>query len=237
MNDSQAALFGALALTGLAGSLHCVGMCGPILIGLSRKLPESRSFLSSAAAYHLGRLWTYALLGWIAGTFGHRLGQAGGSRQFFAVALGLAVVINGALLLRRSRSRFESWVAARFSAILRGIAAAGGSSDRRGFLGRVLVGAVMGLTPCGMVWMALVPAAAIGHPALSALGMVCFGVGTLPALSSVVLADRLLASRFRRHGRTIAAVALILAGIWLFVRGLPTESPAGQHSHHAHQQG
>ena len=54
----------------------------------------------------------------------------------------------------------------------------------------------MGLTPCGMVWMALVPAAAIGHPLLSSLGMLCFGIGTVPALSSVVLLDRFLANRF-----------------------------------------
>ena len=71
-------LFGALALTGLAGSLHCVGMCGPILLGLSRRLPEGRSFSSDALAYHLGRLWTYALLGLAAGAFGLRLERAWG---------------------------------------------------------------------------------------------------------------------------------------------------------------
>ena len=234
MNDTTLALFGALALTGLAGSLHCVGMCGPILVGLSRKLPEGRSFAWDALAYHAGRLWTYAVLGLIAGTFGQRLEQAWGGRSLFALLLGGVIVLNGALMLRRRNTRLEQWLAARLGAVLRSVSTTTGLTGRTGVVARVLVGAVMGLTPCGMVWMALIPAAAIGHPLLSSLGMLAFGLGTVPALSSVVLLDRLLAHRFRRHGRTIAAIGLILAGIWLCVRGLPGDTHAshGSHAHH-----
>jgi len=234
MSDTTWPLLGALALTGLAGSLHCVGMCGPILLGLSRRLPQGRSFSSDALAYHFGRLWTYALLGLIAGAFGRRLEQAWSGRRAFAFALGVIVALNGALLLRRGGSRIEGWLASRFGALLRSVMAVTGLAGRRGFVARVLVGAVMGLTPCGMVWMALVPAAALGHPVLSSLGMLCFGLGTLPALSSVVLLDRFLAHRLRRHGRTFAAVALILAGIWLFARALPVGGATHGTTHHEH---
>jgi len=234
MSEVTWTLFGALALTGLAGSLHCVGMCGPILLGLSRRLPQGRSFGSDALAYHLGRLWTYVLLGLVAGAFGLRLEQAWGGRRAFALALGAIVVFNGALLLRRKGSAAERWLAARFGTLRRGVMAGTGLAGRRGFIARFLVGAVMGLTPCGMVWMALVPAAALGHPLLAGLGMLCFGVGTLPALSSVVLLDRFLALRFRRHGRAIAAVALILAGIWLFARALPGSGSMHRTTHHEH---
>jgi sulfite exporter TauE/SafE len=233
MNDTVWPLFGALMLTGLAGSLHCIGMCGPVLLGLSRRIPQGRSFGSDALAYHLGRLWTYVLLGLIAGAFGLRLEQTWGGRRAFAFALGAVVVLNGLLLLRRKGSRVETWLASRLGALLRTVMTGTGLAGRRGFIARVLVGAVMGLTPCGMVWMALIPAAALGHPLLSGLGMLCFGLGTLPALSSVVLLDRLMTQRFRRHGRTFAAIALILAGVWLFARALPTGG--GTHgSHHEH---
>jgi len=228
MNETVWPLFGALALTGLAGSLHCVGMCGPILVGLARKLPEGRSFAWDAIAYHAGRLWTYAILGLAAGTFGQKLERAWGGRAMFALILGGILLLNGALMLRRRNTRVERWLAVRLGGVLRSVIAATGVAGRTGIVARVLVGAVMGLTPCGMVWMALVPAAAIGHPLLSSLGMLCFGLGTLPALTSVVLLERLLASRFRRHGRTIAAVGLILAGIWLCGRAWPQDSP---HSH------
>lgn len=236
MSDSSWALFGALLLTGLAGSLHCVGMCGPILIGLSQRLPRGRSFALETLAYHLGRLWTYALLGLIAGAFGQRLERAWGGRHAFAALLGVVVVLNGLLLLRRGGTRFERWLAARFGGVLRSVTSVAGLAGRRGFVARMLVGAVMGLTPCGMVWMALVPAAALGNPLLSALGMLSFGLGTLPALSSVVMLDRLLANRLRRHGRTVAAIALILAGVWLVARALPGGEPhAGAH-HGTHAQ-
>jgi len=231
MNDTTLALFGALALTGLAGSLHCVGMCGPILVGLSRRLPEGRSFAWDAIAYHAGRLWTYMVLGLIAGAFGQRIEQAWGGRSAFALVLGGVVVFNGALMLRRRNSRLEQWLAARLGGVLRSVTTVTGVAGRTGVVARVLVGAVMGLTPCGMVWMALIPAAAIGNPLLSSLGMLAFGLGTVPALSSVVLVDRLLAHRFRRHGRTIAAVGLILAGFWLCARALPGDPHAAHAGH------
>ncbi|NIM60130.1 MAG: sulfite exporter TauE/SafE family protein [Acidobacteria bacterium] len=224
-------LFGALALTGLAGSLHCVGMCGPILLGLSRSLPTGRSFSTDALAYHLGRLWTYALLGLIAGSFGRRLELAWGGRRAFAFALGGVVIVNGLLVMRRARSRLEQRLGAALGGLLRRLTAVGGLGGQRGFAARVLVGAVMGLTPCGMVWMALVPAAALGNPLLSAAGMLAFGLGTLPALSGVVVIDRLLATRLRRHGRTLAAIALILAGIWMLGRAIPGEP--GAHDAHS----
>jgi sulfite exporter TauE/SafE len=228
MNGTTLALFGALTLTGLAGSLHCVGMCGPILVGLSRRLPEGRSFARDAMAYHAGRLWTYAVLGLFAGAFGQRLEQAWGGRSLFALLLGGVVVLNGALMLRRRNTCLEQWLAAKLGGVLRSVTATTGLAGRSGVVARVLVGAVMGLTPCGMVYMALIPAAAIGHPLLSSLGMLAFGLGTLPALTSVVLLDRLLAHRFRRHGRTVAAIGLILAGIWLCARAWPSDTP---HSH------
>jgi len=221
MNEGAWALLGALALTGLAGSLHCVGMCGPLLLGLSSRLPRGRSFGVEAFAYHFGRLWTYALLGLAAGAFGQRLERVWGGRNAFAAVLGGIVVIAGLLMLRPRNTRIERWIAGRFGTLLRAVTAAAGPATRRGFVGRALIGAVMGLTPCGLVWMALVPAAALGHPLLSAAGMLCFGLGTLPALSSVVLLDRFLANRLRSHGRTLAAVAMIVAGVLLFARALP----------------
>lgn len=221
MNDTGWALFGGLLLTGLAGSLHCVGMCGPVLIGLSRRLPEGRSFAVDALAYHLGRIWTYMLLGLLAGAFGQRLHQAMGAGRTYLLVLGLVVVVTGILMLRPRTSRFEQRLAERFSGVLRGVSHAVGLDGGQGFVARMLVGVVMGFTPCGLVWMALVPAAALGNPWWAALGMLSFGLGTLPALTSVVLLERMMSHRLRRHGRVLAAAALIVAGLWISIRSLP----------------
>ena len=93
MNETGWALFGGLLLTGLAGSLHCVGMCGPVLLGLSRRLPEGRSFAVDALAYHLGRIWTYMLLGLLAGAFGQRLHRAMGAGRTYLLVLGLVALV------------------------------------------------------------------------------------------------------------------------------------------------
>ena len=72
----------ALLLAGLAGSLHCVGMCGPILLAFSQvfrppgeegggRLALQRDFLF----YHAGRIWTYGMLGFLAGLLGKSLRQ------------------------------------------------------------------------------------------------------------------------------------------------------------------
>ena len=205
-------ILGALFITGLAGRLHCVGMCGPILLGLTPQRSQKSSW-----GYHLGRLWTYALLGLIVGSVGQRLESFWQGQRLFAIVLGSLVILAGLLLLRRGNSAPERWLAAKLGATVRGLNLQGG------FGSRVAVGAIMGLSPCGLVWMALVPAAALGDPLLSALGMIAFGLGTVPALTSVVLLNRLMANRLRKHGRTIAAVTLILAGMVLFFRAAPLQ--------------
>ena len=134
------------------------------------------------------------------------------------------MIVNGLLMMRKRSSRFEQWVAARFAAALRQVSGAVTPAIGQGFAARVLVGALMGLTPCGLVWMALVPAAAIGNPWLAGAGMLFFGLGTVPALTSVVWMDRMASARWRRHGRVIAAAALIVAGVWISARALPSHT-------------
>ena len=229
LDSIQWALFGALLLTGLAGSLHCIGMCGPLLIGLSRQLPKGRSLTRDTFAYHAGRIWVYALLGLIAGSFGQQLEQRWGGRHLFAGVFAVVVILNAILLLKKTPSRLELWIANGYATLFRSVQRATQTQSPNGALGRFLIGAVMGLTPCGMVWMALIPASALGHPLLSALGMVSFGLGTVPALTAVVIANRLVADRFRKHSRTLAAVAMLIAGMMLLSRALPIGSHEGSH--------
>ncbi len=54
---------------GAAGSLHCVGMCGPLVLTMGRGLrrPSRRAQLQHALTYHTGRVLTYVVLGSMAG--------------------------------------------------------------------------------------------------------------------------------------------------------------------------
>ena len=82
---------------GLAGSLHCVGMCGPILLAFSQTLDQGKGGLDFLA-YHAGRVWTYGLLGFFAGWIGLELRQGSaqiGWQQTFSVLVSALVILTG----------------------------------------------------------------------------------------------------------------------------------------------
>ncbi len=252
MGSTPGLLFGGLFLTGLAGSLHCLGMCGPILLAFSRLLStspreepvsENRPLRSTSSktglalgfsAYHLGRLWTYGLLGLVAGWAGSslRLGSAylGWQRPLMVltsvlvIAVGAAAWLPGPKLgLSFSSSCFsgrqgQSW----FKVLTR---------DRR-LTARLLVGAVMGLLPCGLVYSMLLVVATFPTPLHSALGMICFGAGTLPALTALVLGGHLLPSWLRAAGPRLTAGLLIAVGLFMLARAVMVDPRAGHHSPH-----
>src|SRR5699024_7787739 len=62
------ALLTALFIVGFNGSLHCVGMCGPIvgILGMNTETNSHGKKIGTAICYNLGRITTYMLLGVIA---------------------------------------------------------------------------------------------------------------------------------------------------------------------------
>ena len=96
------------------------------------------------------------------------------------------------------------------------------------------LGAINGLLPCGLVYIAAAGAAATGQPIEGAIHMAAFGAGTLPVLLGIGMAGRSLSfmPRFRRLIPVtvgMVAVLLILRGLAL---GIPYLSPAAMHSCH-----
>jgi sulfite exporter TauE/SafE len=242
MNDvSEWMIYGSMVMAGLAGSLHCIGMCGPILFAFSQIFEDAAdrrgeprpSLQVDFTWYHAGRIWTYGVLGFLAGWAGHGLRATSaylGWQRPLSVLVGLIVILSGVALLGVipglrflgssngcgvERLRGPSW----FLALLRA----------PGWLPRLLLGATMGLLPCGLVYAMLAVASTLPSPLHAALGMVVFGVGTLPSLSAVLLAGRILPARLRLHGTRMAAIAVIIAGCWMTARTLLPHSLHGMH--------
>ncbi len=68
-------LIGTVFIASLFGSLHCVGMCGPLaMLASSSVHPLHRRqrsvYLPAVVAYHLSRVISYALIGAVAGLLG-----------------------------------------------------------------------------------------------------------------------------------------------------------------------
>ena len=238
-------------LAGLAGSLHCIGMCGPILAGFSMALRGEPVTLTvdpaiarqtrprfaiawNMLAYHAGRISTYAALGFAAGVAGNYLRHGSqwlGLQQRGAAMLSAAVILSGVLLIARKKAHTGCG----------GSHGQSHSKPRRWFAAlkanhgsapKLLLGAAMGFLPCGLVYTMLVLAAALPTPVESAAGMLLFGLGTVPSLTAVLLTANLIPARLRDHGPRIAAVVVIVTGSWMLTRSLTVTAESCCDTHH-----
>lgn len=253
-------VFVLLFTAGLAGSLHCIGMCGPIVVGFAQSFDRvsltvnggevenrSGSLALDFLGYHIGRIWTYAMLGLVAGMLGHAVRATGawyGIQRSVSLALAGAIVVAGVVMLLAlplwkgdvsragcgwRRLSDAKW----FRAIVGG----------RGWSARLILGAIMGFLPCGLVYANLVVAAALPRPWQAAAAMAAFGLGTVPSLTGVIVATRVMPRRFTGwlapYAQRLAAVVLILTGAWMFYRtwvggpetGCPMCESAATHAH------
>lgn len=233
--------FLAALLAGLAGSGHCLGMCGGISAALAGG-GRGRTWLN-ALLLSTGRVASYSLAGAIAGTGGALLGRGLDLLrlgQTLRIGFGLLLVAVGLTLALRWRGllRIEALggrVWTRLAPTLQGLL------PPRGPAQALLAGALWGWLPCGLVYSMLTLALASGDAARGALVMAGFGLGTLPA---VVGAGSAAAGALRRlrsgTGQRAAGLLLAMFGAWTALGALPhgdhaahvNHSPAtGHHPH------
>lgn len=229
---TELTILGAFVI-GFLGSSHCLGMCGGLTVALGLGGTESnRAYLLT---YNAGRVLTYGVIGGVAGFFGEQivasLPQAGLLLRTIAGALLIAMglYINqwwmgltqlekiGAKLWKRIQplSKFLIPVKTHRQALQLGL--------------------LWGLLPCGLVYSTLSWALAAANWQQSALFMIAFGVGTLPAMLSVgFLSQKLLARLRGKRVRVYAGLTIILMGIiTIIVPWQHTMDDTHKHSHHS----
>ena len=79
-------------IVGLVGSLHCVGMCGPIALALPKGGPSQLRFPTGRVLYNTGRVLTYTLMGFVWGLLGQGISLAG-YQQGLSLALGVSLLL------------------------------------------------------------------------------------------------------------------------------------------------
>ncbi len=231
----MSALFATVLVASLAGSLHCVAMCGP-LIGLAGSARTLRLALLHAA----GRLATYVTLGVLAGVVGRAIDLAGrvGDVQRAATVVA-AVTIFGwaayaivtAVRARRPVTRVAP--TAQVGALrgwLRGKSFQNGLvhiRTRRPGLRAYLVGVLTGLLPCGWLWAFVVSAAGTGNPITGGLVMAAFWLGTVPAMTGVLALGGSLLVRLRQRMPVITAAALLALGLGTLAVRWPNAGASG----------
>ena len=171
-------------MAGLAGSGHCLGMCGGIVAALAVASPDASTGqrFRLNLAYHIGRILTYTMLGLLAGAASQMVLITTLKPYFswlfiFANIMVILIGMTTALGLRRlSLSVLDGngW-----GFMSRALRTASIQASPVAFL---MAGVVMGLIPCGMVYGVLITAATGGSWQSGAGMMLAFGLGTIPAL-------------------------------------------------------
>ena len=208
---------GLIFILGLVSSLHCVQMCGPIVLAFSLPLSRSQA-LRAQLHYNAGRILTYAALGALAGALGGGIGLLGrlaglasGARVFAGSAMIVAGILTIGLVPSNNLVTIQNrGVTKRFSQFL----------GRRLLApkGKFTLGLTLGFLPCGLVYAALLKAVDSGSALAGALTMLAFGAGTAVALLTFGAASSFV--RFPRWSNRLAAVSMLLAGALLVWRGL-----------------
>jgi uncharacterized protein len=238
MSDASALITSSAALiAGLAGSVHCVAMCGGLAgaLGMRRSTcPGSwRTSIRAAGLHHAGRLAGYSLAGALFGWLGVTLQSAVNLPMLSVVsrvaAGGLLVLVAARILFGWNTLASVERLGARFWRSIRPLV--GRAASSRSSAGNLVLGLLWGWLPCGLVYSMLLFAAMSGDAASGAGIMLAFGVGTLPAmLASSVLASRIAHALSRPGTRQAMGALLLLFGIWLGWAGVV----AGDHLGHSH---
>lgn len=217
-------------LLGLAGSLHCVAMCGPLMLAARGRPGPGRGW-SAWAVYQSGRLAVYLTLALAAGTAGGILATAGFGRAL-SVAAGVGMLLAAAPRVRSvGRRALPTPAWSRMAASLGSrIWQAGRERPMRT---QLFAGVLNGLLPCGLVYTAVVAALAIGTLEGALLLMTAFGFGTLPALALVRMAASRAPIARRVAGPRVAQALLVVTGLLLIARGaVPVGTGAPGHDAH-----
>lgn len=204
-------------MTGLAGSFHCIGMCGPIALALPVGKLSFFEANISRILYNFGRILTYSVLGGAFGYFGKTLFVAGFQQQL-SILIGLlmmGLILPNRLIAWSPFQRLTHLLTATFKKVF----------PLKSPLGFVLLGLLNGLMPCGFVYLALVGASATSTPTEGAIFMAFFGFGTAPMMFSIGILPKFLTLNFRQKINKYLPIYTFLLAIFFIFRGLNLDIP------------
>ena len=213
-------LFATMFAVGLATSVHCISMCGPMVVTYAVKTDgQSRwtSRVTANVAYQAAKLLSYLLVGLAMGAVGTAF-NLNGIRPWVMLVAGIFMVILGLGMTGKC-----PWAArltprpprALINAIsrLRRRATNDAASGESSLATPVSFGLLTGLMPCAPLMAAELAAASSGSVVSGGLTMVAFGLGTLPLLFAFGTASSLIPGRWKQRLTFVLAFVVIAMGL------------------------
>lgn len=216
-----------MLLLGLGTSLHCVSMCGPLVLTYAVKGTEDGPWyhkITPNAAYQGAKVVSYMLVGLLLGAVGSFF-NIDALRPYVYYLAGVFMIVLGL-----GMTGYVPW-AARFTPRpprflmnmlmkLRRKSAADADAGENTLATPVFFGLMTGLLPCGPLMAAQVSAATSGSAAAGALGMAAFAVGTAPLMVAFGTAGSLIPRAWKDRMMLVLAIGVILFGAVFINRGL-----------------
>ncbi|MBU3698429.1 MAG: sulfite exporter TauE/SafE family protein [Candidatus Kapabacteria bacterium] len=210
------------ATLGLASSLHCVGMCGPLMSIFVQVNDKGAPLRRRLVLHHLGRVLTYLVLGLC-------VGAAGDALQIFKLGSSVSILTGTVLIVFAIGQYFgrSPHLPAPMADIMRRIgrfvttSTAGTPPSFR----PVTMGVINGLLPCGVSLTAIISSATIPDLATRAAFLSAFGAATVPALLGFGIVIRRLGRHWTARLNSGLAVATIVVGMLIIMRGLSLGVP------------
>ncbi|HET9137552.1 MAG TPA: sulfite exporter TauE/SafE family protein [Candidatus Kapabacteria bacterium] len=214
---------------GIFSSLHCIGMCGPIVMGCSTaQSPQPiqidvigsagvisfrKQFIIPQALYHIGRILSYATIGVFAGIFGAAVVLSASIQQPVTISLGALMILAALFQLDGIKVARRKTRQGKMLGVLSAIVKSSSTESR------FLVGLLTPLLPCGLLYGMVIHSAALHSPLLAAASMSSFALGAVPALLALATVSNKVSARLRKNGTRIAAAFIIVMGIVTILRG------------------
>jgi uncharacterized protein len=199
---------------GLAGSMHCAGMCSPLAAAVTNY--RNPTFINRII-YNAGRILSYGVLGAIITTIGS-LFQFPALQNIFSLALGCILILFGVTGLAHFNvpvvTKFLSQLTQSVKTLFKKFI------TKKTTTALLVLGMINGLLPCGLTYLALsyciiLPTATDGF-----LFMILFGVGTFPVMLGFTSFIQYVINKFNLTYQKITTITLITLGVLLISRTL-----------------
>jgi sulfite exporter TauE/SafE len=214
----------AMALLGISGTGHCIGMCGPLVIAF----PGRSGRIDAHLCYHAGRITTYVAVGAAMGSTSFVLAQAASMMGFdyltavtrvqllFSVVAALFLFCFGlsqlgllpppTLLMLTDPQSIPGF---------RFLLPAARKNSRPATM--YVTGLFMGFLPCGLSFAAFSRALAAGQPWSGGAMLLVFGLATLPGLFLIGTGAAFLARQYQMHFELFSGLLMIGMSVSLLV--------------------
>ncbi|WP_296383015.1 sulfite exporter TauE/SafE family protein [Winogradskyella sp.] len=214
-------------ILGLLGSLHCVGMCGPIAFMLPVDRSNTFKKVSQIGIYHFGRLLAYSIIGLVFGLVGKSL-YIFGIQQQLSIIIGILMIV--VVLLPHKTIGKYNLSKPLYKTISKVKSSLGKALKKKTSDTFLTIGFLNGFLPCGLVYMAVFGSIAAGNLLEGSLYMVLFGLGTIPLMTTAIYLGKFLNSTVKQRIQKAIPVFVIIIGALFILRGMglgiPYLSPA-----------